>query len=141
MGSHVTTEIESLFQELMNHSGWIQVIIWLLILISILIVGYLLLSLLFFPLMYLFNRLTDKNQSNPLSKEELLIGELTEKITGFSTGEVMAVDGMSARSLYPAQLYRGTEQESGLLLPKGTKVLIVGFNDQGIALVVEKKSI
>ena len=141
MGSHVTTEIESLFQELMNHSGWIQVIIWLLILISILIVGYLLLSLLFFPLMYLFNRLTDKNQSNPLSKEELLIGELTEKITGFSTGEVMAVDGMSARSLYPAQFYRETEQESGLLLPKGTKVLIVGFNDQGIALVVEKKSI
>ena len=141
MGSHVTTEIESLFQELMNHSGWIQVIIWLLILISILIVGYLLLSLLFFPLMYLFNRLTDKNQSNPLSKEELLIGELTEKITGFSTGEVMAVDGMSARSLYPAQLYREPEQESGLLLPKGTKVLIVGFNDQGIALVVEKKSI
>ena len=66
MGSHVTTEIESLFQELMNHSGWIQVIIWLLILISILIVGYLLLSLLFFPLMYLFNRLTDKNQSNPI---------------------------------------------------------------------------
>ena len=91
--------------------------------------------------MYLFNRLTDKNQSNPLSKEELLIGELTEKITGFSTGEVMAVDGMSARSLYPAHLYRETEQESGLLLPKGTKVLIVGFNDQGIALVVEKKSI
>ena len=141
MGSQVTTEIESLFQELMNQSGWIQVIIWLLILISILIVGYLLLSLLFFPLMYLFNRLTDKNQSNPLSKEELLIGELTEKITGFSTGEVMAIDGMSARSLYPAQLYREREQESGLLLPKGTKVLIVGFNDQGIALVVEKKSI
>lgn len=132
------TEINQL---LLGQSVWMQILAWLLVIIVVVFVVYLLLSLLFFPLMYLFNRLTDKNKSNPLSREELLIGELTEKIQGASIGEVMAVGDRSARSSYPAKLYREKEQQEELLLPKGSKVLIVGFDEQGIALVVERNSI
>lgn len=132
--------IHEVNQLLVNQPSFIQVTVWLLIIVVIIFVVYLLLSLLLFPAMYIYNRLTDKNKSNPLSREELLMGELTEKIQGHSVGEVVAIEG-DARSSYPAKLYREIEQQDALLLPKGTKVLIVGFDDRGIALVVERNSI
>lgn len=134
----IVTEMNQL---LLEQPLWLQVFTWIVAVVTVVFVLYLLLSLIFFPLMYLFNRLTDKNKSNPLSREDLLIGELTERIQGSSIGEVMAIDNRSARSSYPAKLYRETEQQENLLLPKGSTVLIVGFDDQGIALVVERNSI
>ncbi|MHC5268019.1 hypothetical protein ACYSNO_02350 [Enterococcus sp. LJL98] len=133
--------LKEMGQLLFEQALWLRVVFLIGGLVVLLFLLYLLLSFLFFPVMYLFNRLTDKNQSNTLSREELLLGELTEKIQGASIGEVMAVDHATARSTYPAKLYREEEQKENRVLRKGSKVLIVGFDDQGVALVVERNRI
>lgn len=117
-----------------------QLISWIIMVLLLIVAFYLLVSLLLFPLMYFFNRLTDKNQSNPLSKDEVLLGRLTLKIHGDSIGEVMEVGSKEARSTYPAKLFREKDRLAGVKLEKGTNVIIIEFDNQGIALVVENKN-
>ncbi len=62
-------------------------------------------SLLLGPFMWLYNRITDKNRSNVISRNEFVIGELTEKIVGDTIGEVMEIGSQSARSVYPARFF------------------------------------
>lgn len=140
-GTMLSRAISEVNELLVNQSVFVQIFAWVILIVVVVFAFYLLLSLLLAPGMYFYNRLTDRNKSNPISREELLIGELTEKIQGSSVGEVMSIDNRDARSSYPAKLYRETEQQRNVSLPKGTKVLIVGFDDQGIALVVERNSI
>lgn len=125
---------------LATQSLLVQTISWLVIILLLIVGFYLLVSLLFFPGMYLFNRLTDKNKSNSLSREELLLGQLTLKIHGDSVGEVMEVGSQTARSTYPARLYREKDRKETVLLEKGTKVIIIEFDDQGVAWVIENKN-
>jgi len=97
-------------------------------------------SLLLGPFMWLYNRITDKNRSNVISRNEFVIGELTEKIVGDTIGEVMEIGSQSARSVYPARFFREEDRENNVRLPVGTKVIIVDFDKKGIALVVESKN-
>lgn len=87
--------------------------------------------------MYLYNRLTDKNKSNALEKEDYLFGELTTKLHGNSIAEVIEISSGTALSTYPAKFYREEDRQSDLLLLPGTKVLIIDFDSKGIALVVK----
>ncbi len=117
-----------------------QLLVWLLLVLLLAIVVYLLFSLLLAPFMLLYNRLTDKNTSNVPASDDYLLGELTEKIHGTALGEVMEVGSGEARSVHPARLYNEADAQNGLLLPVGTKVLIIDFDERGIALVVQSKS-
>ena len=92
------------------------------------------------PFMWLYNRITDKNRSNVISRNEFVIGELTEKIVGDTIGEVMEIGSQGARSVYPARFFREEDRENNVRLPVGTKVIIVDFDKKGIALVVESKN-
>ncbi|OJG89712.1 hypothetical protein RV16_GL002254 [Enterococcus saccharolyticus] len=87
--------------------------------------------------MFLYNQLTDKNKSNVLGKEDYLIGELTTRLRGNSIGEVIEIGSETAISVYPAKFYREEDRNSDVVLPIGTKVLIIDFDEQGIALVVK----
>lgn len=117
-----------------------QLLVWALLLFLLATVIYLLFSLLLAPFMLLYNRLTDKNKSNVLANDDYVLGELTEKIHGTAIGEVMEIGSGEARSVHPARLYNEAEAHNGLLLPVGTKVLIIDFDDRGVALVVQSKS-
>lgn len=136
--------IQEIFHEITSYlsmqSFLFQLISWIIMVLLLIVAFYLLVSLLLFPLMYFFNRLTDKNQSNPLSKDEVLLGRLTLKIYGDSIGEVMEVGSKEARSTYPAKLFREKDRLAGVKLEKGTNVIIIEFDNQGIALVVENKN-
>lgn len=127
-----------------NQLAWLpnygKVIAWLLLGVLAILVISLLFSLILSPFMWLYNRFTDKNTSNVMEKDDLVIGELTEKIHGSSIGEVMVTGSEQARSVHPARLYREAEATNGLLLPVGTKVLIIDFDERGIALVVKNKA-
>jgi hypothetical protein len=90
--------------------------------------------------MWLYNRITDKNRSNVISRNDFVIGELTEKIVGDTIGEVMEIGSQGARSVYPARFFREEDRENNVRLPVGTKVIIVDFDKKGIALVVESKN-
>ena len=57
----------------------------------LLVTALILFSLILMPFMYLYNRLTDKNQSNVLAQKDYVIGELTERISGDSFGEVREI--------------------------------------------------
>ncbi len=133
--------LQELNQMLMKQPLLLKIIIGLMLISFVLFSLYLVLSFIFFPIMYLYNHLTDKNQTNVLSKEDFLFGQLTEKIQGNTIGEVMEIGSESARSVYPAKFYRLQDQEENHLLPVGTKVLIIDFDEQGIALVVQSKNI
>lgn len=117
----------------------IQFLGWLILIIGGLLVVFLLFSIILAPLMWFYNRITDKNNSNVISQSDFLIGELTEKIVGPSMGEVMEIGSQTARSVYPARLYREEDRSNDMLLPVGTKVIIVEVDQKGIALVVESK--
>lgn len=134
------TMFESIVRLLSGQSLSFQILGWAVVALLVIVGFYLIVSLLFFPGMYLFNRLTDRNQSNSLSKEELFLGQLTLRIRGESIGEVMETGSQEARSTYPAKLFREKDRVSGLELEKGTKVIIIEFDDQGIAWVVENKN-
>jgi hypothetical protein len=125
---------------LQQFPNYIQIISWLALFFVVIVVIFLLFSLLLGPFMWLFNRLTDKNRSNVLGHEDFLIGELTEKITGNSLGEVMEVGSKTARSVYPARFYKEEDIREMRELPVGSKVIIVDFDKKGIALVVENKN-
>jgi hypothetical protein len=125
---------------LQQFPNYIQIISWLALFFVVIVVIFLLFSLLLGPFMWLFNRLTDKNRSNVLGHEDFLIGELTEKITGNSLGEVMEVGSKTARSVYPARFYKEKDIREMRELPVGSKVIIVDFDKKGIALVVENKN-
>lgn len=140
MSSVIQDFLNELTNYLSGQSFSIQLISWLVIILLLIVAFYLLISLLFFPFMYLFNRLTDKNKSNPLSKKDVLLGKLTLKIHGDSIGEVMEIGSKEARSTYPAKFFREKDRLSGLKLEKGTNVIIIEFDDQGIALVIENKN-
>ena len=101
---------------------------------------FVLFSLLLGPIMWLYNRITDKNRSNVISRNDFVIGELTEKIVGDTIGEVMEIGSQGARSVYPARFFREEDRENNVRLPVGTKVIIVDFDKKGIALVVESKN-
>ncbi|OTN76935.1 hypothetical protein A5886_002014 [Enterococcus sp. 8G7_MSG3316] len=117
----------------------IQFLGWLILIIGGLLIVFLLFSVILGPLMWLYNRVTDKNSSNVIDQSDFLIGELTEKIEGASMGEVMEIGSQSARSVYPAKLYREEDRNKKILLPVGTKVIIVEIDHKGIALVIESK--
>lgn len=113
-----------------------QALVWIGI-ISLGFLGlYLIFSLIFAPFMYLYNQWTDRNQSNSLSKEEYVLGELTVKIKGDSIGEVMETGSGHARATFPAKLFRPKDIEANLEIPVGSKVLIVDFDSEGRALVM-----
>lgn len=133
--------LQELNQMLMKQPLLLKIIIGLMLISFVLFSLYLVLSFIFFPIMYLYNHLTDKNQTNVLSREDFLFGQLTEKIQGNTIGEVMEIGSESARSVYPAKFYRLQDQEENHFLPVGTKVLIIDFDEQGIALVVQSKNI
>lgn len=127
-----------------NQLAWLpnygKVIAWLLLGVLAILVISLLFSLILSPFMWLYNRFTDKNTSNVMAKDDFVMGELTEKIHGSAIGEVMEIGSEQARSIHPARLYREADAANGLLLPVGTKVLIIDFDERGIALVVENKA-
>lgn len=114
-------------------------VVWLVLGVLCLLVLSLLFSLLFSPFMWLYNRFTDRNRSNVLPEKELVTGELTVKIKGNSTGEVMETDSGRARSVHPARLFDEKEIAADTLYPIGTKVLIIEFDESGIALVVRNQ--
>lgn len=136
-----------MFQELWHGlNNWLtgfplygRLFIWLLLILVALFAIYLLVSLLFTPLMWLYNRLTDKNTSNVPSEKDYLLGELTEKIRGHGIGEVMESGNGQSRSSHPARLFDEQEADKETTYPVGTKVLIIDFDDKGIALVVRNK--
>lgn len=115
----------------------VRYLVWFGLIIVALISLYCILLLVFTPIMYLFNRITDRNKSNVTVQADFLLGELTEKISGDSFGEVMEIGSGGARSVYPARFYREQERNSQLTLPIGTKVLIIEFDAQGVALVAK----
>lgn len=118
----------------------IQLLGWLILLVGVIFVVFVAFSLLLGPFMWLYNRITDKNRSNVISRNDFVIGELTEKIVGDTIGEVMEIGSQSARSVYPARFFREEDRENNVRLPVGTKVIIVDFDKKGIALVVESKN-
>jgi hypothetical protein len=115
----------------------IRALLWLLFFLLVVFALYLLFALIFFPLMFLYNQLTDKNKSNVLGENDYLIGELTTRLRGNSIGEVIEIGSESAISVYPAKFYREEDRNSDVVLPSGTKVLIIDFDEKGIALVVK----
>lgn len=129
--------IEQLNQFRASQPIFIQALLWLLFFLLVIFILYLLFSLIFFPLMFLYNQLTDKNKSNVLGKEDYLIGELTTRLRGNSIGEVIEIGSETAISVYPAKFYREEDRNSDVVLPIGTKVLIIDFDEQGISLVVK----
>ena len=132
--------LQEVNQILIKQPFLLRILFWLALMVLFIFCLYVFLSMVFFPLMYIYNRLTDKNQTNVLSKEDLLLGQLTEKIQGGSIGEVMETGSRNARSVYPARLYRLKDQEENILHPVGTKVLIIDFDEQGVALVIKSKN-
>lgn len=112
--------------------------IWFVVALVGVAVLSLLFSLLFSPFMWLYNRVTDRNRSNVLTEDEYVTGELTVKIHGKSTGEVMKT-GSGGGSVHPARLFDEAEIASNTLYPIGTKVLIIDFDESGIALVVRNQ--
>ena len=111
---------------------------FVLALLSLLILS-LLFSLLFSPFMWLYNRFTDRNRSNVLNENEFVTGELTVKIQGISTGEVRETGSGTAFSVHPARLFDEKEIAAGTFYPIGTKVLIIEFDESGVALVVRNQ--
>ena len=103
----------------------------------LLVTALILFSLILMPFMYLYNRLTDKNQSNVLAQKDYVIGELTERISGDSFGEVREIGSGDASSVYPARFYREEDRQKQQGLPVGTKVLIIDFDQAGVALIVK----
>ncbi len=126
---------------LVDQSTFVKGFVWIILLALLVLVVYVIFSLLFFPLMTLYNRLTDKNKTNVMAQNEYLIGELTEKIQGDSIGEVMEIGSHAARTVYPAKFYRTKDREEGLLLAIGTKVLIIDFDEKGCALVIKSNQL
>lgn len=124
-----------------NQPMYMQWLIWSFLFILAFLAIYLLLTLLFSPLLFLYNKLTDKNRNNVLKEEDFLVGELVTRIVGDSVGEVLEIGSGTALSSYPAKLYRMEDREKEILLPKGTQVLIIEFDAQGIALVVQRDNL
>ncbi|GCF95768.1 hypothetical protein NRIC_36590 [Enterococcus florum] len=133
--------LEQFNQFLSNYPVILRGIAWLLLALGILMVIFLLFSLLLTPLMLMYNKVTDKNRSNVATENDHLLGELTERIYGDSVGEVMVINSGDARATYPARLYRSDDVAAEQLLPVGTQVLIIDFDQSGIALVAKNQSI
>lgn len=114
-----------------------KLILWLAIAGVFLLIFYLVISLILGPFMWLYNHWTDRNTSNVPKEEDFILGELTSRIVGSKIGEVMIIDENSARSTHPAQLFKRKELPADYTLPIGTKVLVVSFDEKGIAQVVE----
>lgn len=128
-------------REIQQFPVYLQIICGLIIIFVVLFCLYVLFSVLLGPIMWVYNKLTDKNKSNVLAQQEFLLGELTEKIEGASTGEVMETGSKTASSVHPARLYKTEDVDSGLLLPIGTSVIIIDFDSEGAALVVKNKNL
>ncbi|MCD5003331.1 hypothetical protein IV487_12755 [Enterococcus saccharolyticus] len=124
-----------------NQPMYMQWLLWSFLFILAFLAVYLLLTLLFSPLLFLYNKLTDKNKNNVLKEDDFLMGELVTRIVGDSVGEVLEIGSGTALSSYPAKLYRKEDREKDILLPKGTQVLIIEFDAQGIALVVQREDL
>lgn len=93
---------------------------------------YVLFSFLLAPILWLYNQVTDKNRSNVDVETQYDIGEITVKIVGNRYGEVRDNEH---QSLYPARLFQQQEQENQEVYEVGTKVLIIEFDQEGVARV------
>lgn len=109
----------------------------ILMLLLAILLAYLLLSVCFAPMMYLYNKITDRNQSNVAEERTYYLGEVTLKIQGKGYGEVLDTEH---QSLYPARLFQLDEQQAEVLYPVGTKVLIIEFDREGVARVAKANS-
>ncbi|MGL9731200.1 hypothetical protein [Enterococcus sp. DIV0756] len=127
-------------QMLTQYPLLVRGIVWFLLLGLLLVIVLLLFSLVFSPLMLLYNKLTDKNKSNVIAEVDYLFGQLTEKITGDSIGEVMVIESGDARTSYPAKLYRPEDVAAKVSLPVGAQVLIIDFDPAGVALVTKNQT-
>ena len=97
----------------------------------------LILTFLLLPLMQIFNALTDKNKSNLINKDDLLIGVVTEDISATKTGEILIVDKHGSK-IYPARLY-DTQQSTDIELTQKTSIIVIDFKDN-VALVVKNNN-
>lgn len=116
-----------------------KIFLWIVVAGIFLLIFYLLISLILGPFMWLYNRLTDRNVSNVPKEKDFIVGELTGRIVGSNLGEVMITDESSGRSTHPAQLFKRRDLPPDYILPIGTKVLIIDFDEKGVAQVVERK--
>ncbi|MGX7132287.1 hypothetical protein [Enterococcus songbeiensis] len=132
--------LRQLIESLNQLPPFVTGVAWFLLILLVLAVLFAVFSLLLTPFMMLYNRLTDRNKSNVLIEDDYVLGELTEKIHGDALGEVMETGSGSARSIHPARLFREKDIQENLLLPVGTKVLIIDFDREGIALVVKNQN-
>lgn len=96
------------------------------LIILVILVIFVLINLIFFPGMALFNRLTDKNKTNTLSNEKLILARCTQRIRPEKLGEIQVID---SGNIFPAQLYQQTKS-----IEVGETVLIIQIVD-GIASV------
>ncbi len=129
--------VDQINQLMLQQPMYVKWLIWSGIALVGFIALYLLLTIIFSPLMLLYNKWTDKNKSNALKEADYLIGELTTRILGDSVGEVMEIGSKTAVTVYPAKLYRAEDRQNKLLLPQGTKVLIIEVDQHGVAFVVK----
>ncbi|MGX7196636.1 hypothetical protein [Enterococcus olivae] len=136
----ITSTIDFLNGLILTQPLYIKAIVWIIFFLLVIFALYLLSAALFFPLMFLYNQLTDKNESNVLGKEDYLLGELTTRLRGDFVGEVIEIGSGTAISVYPAKFYREEDRKSDLVLPAGTRVLIIDFDPQGVALVVKSNN-
>lgn len=133
-----------MYRSFMENISWLQTeslfvrfLVWVILMLLVVFILYLIFSLLLFPLMFFYNVLTDKNKSNALTKDDYLLGELTTRVRGYSIGEVIDVGSGTAISSYPAKLFREEDRKNDVYLPTGTSVIIVDFDEQGVALVIK----
>lgn len=96
------------------------------LIILVIIVIFIIINLIFFPGMAVFNRLTDKNQTNTPSNEKLTLARCTQRIRPEKLGEIQVID---SGNIFPAKLYQ--QEES---IEAGETVLIIQIVD-GIASV------
>jgi hypothetical protein len=130
---------DALYHWSVTQPTYLRAAIWILVCLLVLFILYLLFMIVFFPGMYLYNKMTDRNKSNVMAEDDYLIGELTTRIRGHGMGEVIDTSSGMGFSVHSARLYREEDRESGLTLPVGTEVLIIDFDADGVALVVENK--
>lgn len=68
-------------QEILNLKTPYQFIVIIILLIVAMFATYLIITLLLFPFMQIFNAITDKNKSNLIPRREIVMGVVTESIS------------------------------------------------------------
>lgn len=122
-------------QEILNLKTPYQFIVIIILLIVAMFATYLIITLLLFPFMQIFNAITDKNKSNLIPRREIVMGVVTESISTSTIGEILITDKHGSK-IYPAKLYMETTEK----LEKETPIIVIDF-DSNIALVVKNKAL